>query len=370
LQKERLERIAAMSARAARIQRAISGRSMTRIERAFGILLILSDGGTATATALARRFEVSVRTIYRDVEMLSASGVPVYAERGAQGGYRLHEGFFLPPVAFSRDEAVAILLGLALVRGLKVPPFAREIESAERKLVGVLPRRLRSLLSETRRLIGFEQAAPDAFHPEKPPVSPPPRPDGGEARAVELFLKAVLDGTRIRFTYRSPYRDKGVPEAIEAEPLGLLWDRDLWYLIGRKLALSGSSGERRLWRADRVESIEASTFRSTAGPEFDVRTLLGRIWLGGAMAQWSQSSPVRVRMKRHLAERLKGDWYFRFAAFASSGQDEYVMTYGENDRDTVLELLRWLGPDAELIEPAEWRRALKDELGAMAARYA
>src|SRR5271168_384107 len=89
-----------------------AGQQMTRIERAFGILLLLSDGSSVTATTLARRFEVSVRTIYRDVEMLSASGVPVYAERGAGGGYRLHEGYFLPPVAFRRDEIVAILLGL------------------------------------------------------------------------------------------------------------------------------------------------------------------------------------------------------------------------------------------------------------------
>ena len=345
---------------------------MTRIERAFGILLLLSDGGMVTATALARRFEVSVRTIYRDVEMLSATGVPVYAERGAAGGYRLLEGYFLPPVAFSRDEIVAVLLGLALSRGLKVSPFAAELESAERKLVAVLPNRLRPLLGEVSRLIGFERAATDAFHPELPPP-----PDGGqkhdrhEAASVEIFLKAVLEGTRVRFAYRSPYRASGAAELIEAEPLGLLWDRDLWYLIGRKLGGVGAPRPgQRFWRADRVAGIEASTLRAAAVPGFDVRHHLDRRWLEAAMAQWARSSPVRIRMRRDQAERLRGDWYFRFAQFDTTAEDDIVMTYGEDNRAMVLELVRWLGPGAELLEPQAWRAALRDELRAMSGAYA
>jgi predicted DNA-binding transcriptional regulator YafY len=198
---------------------------MTRIERGFAILLLLSDGSTIAAGALARRFEVSVRTIYRDVEMLSATGVPIYAERGVLGGYRLLEGFFLPPVSFNRGETVAMLLSMALVRGLKVPPFAAALDSAERKLVAALPRHLRPLLAETRRLIGFERAASDAFHPELPG---PSGTDAGEARAVEIFLTAVLDGTRVRFTYPSPYRSGGAPADIDAEPMGLLRARDFF----------------------------------------------------------------------------------------------------------------------------------------------
>lgn len=344
---------------------------MTRIERAFGILLLLSDGSMVTATALARRFEVSVRTIYRDVEMLSASGVPVYAERGTNGGYRLIDNYFLPPVAFSRDEIVAVLLGVALARGLKVLPFAADLESAERKLVAVLPDRLRPLLRETRRLIGFERPAVDAFHPELPaPVRNGEQADTSEARTVEIFLKAVLDGTRVRFAYRSPYRSSGAADLIEAEPLGLLWDRDLWYLIGRKLGDVGIRSGQRFWRADRITNVEASTLRASNTPGFDVRHHLDRTWLREAMSQWTRSSPVTIRMRRHQAERLLTDWYFRFARFDAAGPDEVVMTYGENNQSMVLELVRWLGPGAELLKPASWRAALSDELRAMSEAYA
>ncbi|HEX3500542.1 MAG TPA: YafY family protein [Stellaceae bacterium] len=338
---------------------------MTRIERGFAILLLLSDGSTITAGTLARRFEVTVRTIYRDIEMLSATGVPVYAERGVLGGYRLLEGFFLPPVSFNRGETVAMLLSLALVRGLKVPPFAAALDSVERKLVAALPRHLRPLLAETRRLIGFERAATDAFHAELPG---PSSTEGSEARAVEIFLTAVLDGTRVRFTYRSPYRAGGAPAEIDAEPQGLLWDRDRWYLIGRLVGGKHGTGQR-LWRADRVGEIEASTMRATAAPSFDVRRQLGRGWLRDAMAQWARSSPVKIRLRRPQAERLATDWYFRFARFDTIGADEIVMTYGENDQASVFELVRWLGPGAELLAPVEWRARLGAELREMAQAY-
>ena len=343
---------------------------MTRIERAFAILLLLSDGSLVTATDLARRFEVSVRTIYRDIEMLSETGVPVYAERGAQGGYRLVEGYFLPPVAFSRAETVALLLSLALARGLKVPPFAAALESAERKLVAALPARLKPLLAETRRLVGFERPAEDAFHPEWPGADAgTAAANAAEARAVETFLKAVLDGTRVRFAYRTPY---GRPaKLIEAQPQGLLWDRDRWYLIGLRLDAPDRPPEQsqRFWRADRVAEIEPSTFRSRGTP-FDVRRHLGRRWLGQAMAQWNRSAPVRIRMTVAQAERLKADWYFRYAEYEPDGAGHMIMSYGESDPSLAFQLVRWLGPEAELLSPIAWRELLRAELAAMAAKLA
>ena len=71
---------------------------MNPLDRALAILLLLRNGKTASAVDLARRFGVSPRTIYRDVERLGAVGVPVYAEMGRLGGFRLMEGYFLPPV--------------------------------------------------------------------------------------------------------------------------------------------------------------------------------------------------------------------------------------------------------------------------------
>lgn len=342
---------------------------MTRIERGFAILLLLSDGSLVTAPALAERFEVSVRTIYRDMEMLSATGVPIYAERGVEGGYRLMEGFFLPPVSFSRDEAVAVLMGLALARGLRVPPFPAMLESAERKLVAILPERLKTLLGETRRLIGFEGRPLDAFHPEESPRGGDPEAaHAAETRAVEIFLKAVLDGTQVRFDYRSTYRRGDNTPPVDAEPQGLLWDRDRWYLIGRKIGTTRSGGQR-FWRADRVVGIESTTLKTHPSADFDVRRHLGRRWLADAMAAWAKNSPVKIRMTPAQAARLKLDWFFGFGSFERTGPDEIIMTYGEFDAPNALELVRWLGPGAEILEPADWRNLMKDDLARMQAAY-
>src|SRR4051794_25257718 len=97
--------------------------SMNRFDRILGILLLLRGGKSISADDLARRFEVSRRTIYRDMDTLSGLGVPVYAERGSAGGYQLLEGYFLPPLMFTTGEAISVILGLTLWRSLQERPL-------------------------------------------------------------------------------------------------------------------------------------------------------------------------------------------------------------------------------------------------------
>ncbi len=102
---------------------------------------------------------------------------------------------------------------------------------------------------------------------------------------------------------------------------------------------------------------------------FDVRALLERRWMQPAMEQWMKEAPVRVRLTAPQAERLRQDWYYRHAHFAPQPGGDLVMTFGEDNRAVVFDLVRWLGPGAELLEPQAWRAALRDELGRMAAAY-
>jgi predicted DNA-binding transcriptional regulator YafY len=85
---------------------------MQRFDRILGILLFLRSHQVVSAAQLAHQFEASTRTIYRDLETLSALGVPLYAERGRQGGVRLLPVYFLPPLMFTQQEAIALQLGL------------------------------------------------------------------------------------------------------------------------------------------------------------------------------------------------------------------------------------------------------------------
>lgn len=174
---------------------------MNRLDRALGIVLALRGGKEVSAQQLAQRFEVSPRTIYRDMETLSALGVPVYAERGRAGGFRLLEGYFLPPIMFTQDEALGLVVGLTLLQSMRSRPFALALDTAEKKLVAAVSDPLREVLLEARQRIGFEMPKNDIFHAEpalpRPPAaygtSPPHLPmQVAEDQVVQVFFKASL----------------------------------------------------------------------------------------------------------------------------------------------------------------------------------
>lgn len=342
---------------------------MDRFERVLGILLHLRAGKEVSAFDLAQHFGVSRRTIYRDMEMLSALGVPVYAERGHAGGFRLLEGYFLPPVMFSRGEAVSLLLSVTLLRSLPAKPFSSDLVKAEKKLLAAMPEALRVVLTEAQSVIGFEKGSHDTFHHERStsssPTGAPAAGESGEGDVTSVFVQAVLDRRSVLLRYHSPYKAR--TEHLFVEPLGVFWDRDHWYLVGRPTEQEQGS---RLWRADRVLDIAPRTQEVAAHRDFDVQNLLDRNWLKAAMQQWAQEAPVSIRLSRQQAERLEKDWYYQHAIFEYLSEDLVLMTFGEEDKQIVMELLRWLGPGAELLEPVAWRAVMRAELAQMLTNYA
>jgi predicted DNA-binding transcriptional regulator YafY len=186
-----------------------------------------------------------------------------------------------------------------------------------------------------------------------------------ERAAIDAFLRAILGHTEVSLDYWSPAH----PEARTyiVEPVGMFADRNKWYLLGR---LADDERDLRTWRADRVSAMRTFGGARRERPSFDVRGYLDRAWLGSAIAQWSRECPVRIVMTPQQAARLQLDWYYQHAVFTLEPDGRVTMTFGNSRQDIVVELLRWLGPGAELIEPAEWRDALAAELEQMLSVYA
>jgi predicted DNA-binding transcriptional regulator YafY len=346
---------------------------MRELDRILGILLLLQSGRATSAKKLAERFDVSTRTIYRDLRTMSLLGIPVYSKRGRTGGVRLLEGYFLPPLMFSRDEAIALLLGLIVVRGLRVAPFQEAMETASHKLLAAVPEHLRHILARLDQIVGVERSYRDIFHAERGelPESQERRPEHVEREnaIVTHFMRALLDQNSVRLSYRSPYRGS---DSVVATPSGLFWDRDRWYLVGQTTGETSLAGSQRLWRADRVTEINSRSSRATSAQSsahFDIGALLGHLWLKDAMDTWRTEAPVRLRISRDQARWLQQDWYYRFAHYEEDGQDTVLMTFGEGDRHLVFALLRWLGPGAELLSPVAWREAFANETRAMLTPY-
>ncbi|HEX8983585.1 MAG TPA: YafY family protein [Ktedonobacterales bacterium] len=332
---------------------------MKELDRILGILLALQGRRKTSARQLAARFNVSSRTIYRDLQTMSLLGIPVYAERGRNGGVRLLEGYFLPPLMFSRSEAIALLLGVILLRSLRSVPFEADVDTATQKLLAAIPEPLRTTLARLEKIIGVEMISSDVFHPE-PDASVVADQSQRIGAVVTTFIHALLDGDAVRISYQSPYRDSETP--LAAAPRGLFWDRGRWYLV-----VNDSEAEEalRFWRADRVMSIRLSGGADDTSAPFDVSDLLGHAWLESAMRMWRERAPVRLRITSEQERRLRQDWYYQFARYERQPDGAVEMTLGERDPELVLALVRWLGPGAELLSPAPWRAMLRAELEAM-----
>src|SRR5215213_5422554 len=182
---------------------------MNRTDRLMAILLELQGRGVLRAEDIARRFEVSVRTVYRDMEALGENGVPIVAAPGT--GYRLMEGYFLPPLSFTAAEAALLLLGGGFVRDRVDPELRQAADSALLKLASILPPERRDAVARRRDELLF--AGPGA----------PPE----DARLAAL-RRAIEQRRVLRLIYHT-YR-RATPEARDVEPVKLVYLGDVWHL--------------------------------------------------------------------------------------------------------------------------------------------
>jgi predicted DNA-binding transcriptional regulator YafY len=183
-----------------------------------------------TARQLADRFEVSVRTIERDLNALLETGVTVYATPGPGGGYALDKRHTLPPVNFTPEEATAIAVALARPGE---SPFADALRSAVRKVVAVMPD---ADAEAARRLAGRIRLFDPAPDVDDQPVRPPTTP-------------VLEDALRLQQVVEIDYQDReGRISTREVEPVVLAGSGSVWYLVGH-CRLRGSG---RVFRLDRV----------------------------------------------------------------------------------------------------------------------
>ncbi|MFD7202679.1 helix-turn-helix transcriptional regulator [Streptomyces sp. NPDC059893] len=198
-------------------------------DRLLSILLLLQTRGRVAAPELAERLEVSVRTIYRDIEALSASGVPVYAERGRHGGIALLPGYRTDVTGLTADESRALFI-LAAQGAHSALGLDSAFRSALRKVMAALPEPHRPAAELTSRRILVEAS----------------RWRGGPMPAVDLGVlqEAVLAERRLRLRYRHSGTD--IPRTYTVDPYGLVSKAGVWYLVADRRAAP------QLFRADRV----------------------------------------------------------------------------------------------------------------------
>lgn len=222
---------------------------MRRADRLFQIIQYLQGRRLTTARQLAERLEVSERTIYRDVQDLVLSGVPIEGEAGV--GYVLRGGFHLPPLMFTPEEMEALIVGARMIDawgGTKLSAAAKE---ALVKIDSVLPPRLKNELKKPRM---FAPAFPDARH-----IGP----------RLDELREAINTRRRIDLRYR---RADEAESSRTVWPLGLVFWGRVWTLA----AWCELRNDYRTFRIDRILSFDVLDRHFEETPEISLRTLLDR----------------------------------------------------------------------------------------------
>jgi predicted DNA-binding transcriptional regulator YafY len=300
-----------------------------------------------TAAELAETLEVSQRTIYRDIEALSAAGVPVYSEPGRNGGCQLIDGYRTRLTGLTAKEAQALFaagvtgpigqLGLGTVLG-----------AAQLKLLAALPKDLADSAASAQQRFHFD--APGWYRLER-----------NEPHLASLAT-AVWDDRRVVVRYHHP--GAAEPAARNLEPHGLVSKAGVWYLVARR------DGELRTYRVSRVKEVELLDEHFERMADFD----LVAYW-GAAVASFESVTPaVEVNViatARGLdALRRLTRPYGQAVDFTevADGRHECVAAFDSID-EAYFELLR-VGHEVEVVAPEPLRTRLAETARAMTAIYA
>jgi predicted DNA-binding transcriptional regulator YafY len=318
--------------------------------RLLSILLLLQARGRMSAQALAEAFEVSVRTIYRDVDQLSAAGVPIYAERGRMGGFQLLDGYRTKLTGLTPVEAEALFLS-----GLPGP--AAELGLGEAMAVAQL--KLQAALPGRGGGDGVGRVAA-RFHLD--PVGWFRGPERSEH--LPALADAVWNARAIRIRYES-WTD--IVER-DLEPLGLALKGGTWYLVARTHGGS-SRGQPRTYRVSAIQTLEPTSDSFERPENFDLATYWtawakdfeARLQLGEAKLRISPTGLRRLVLIGPAAVAMAGR---TATAPDAEGWVEASIPVETTSLDHAAGDILKLGVEAEVLAPAD----LRAHLAALAAR--
>jgi predicted DNA-binding transcriptional regulator YafY len=215
--------------------------------RVLTVLELLQARGRASGPELAARLEVNIRTVRHYITLLQDLGIPIEAERGRGGGYRLRPGFKLPPLMFTEDEALALTLGLLAARRLGLAAAAPAVEGALAKVERVMPETLRARMEAVQQTLVIDGTS---FYTA---------PASG---MVLTFSLAAQQRRRIQMRYRT-WNDRETERALD--PYGVVFYDGRWFAVGHCHLRVGL----RVFRLDRVLHAELREEQFTRPDDFD-----------------------------------------------------------------------------------------------------
>ena len=313
-----------------------------RADRLIAIMMHLQAHGRTSGRVLAESLEVSERTIHRDMEALSAAGVPVYAERGAAGGWELSEGYRTNLTGMKQKEALSLLLShsgfIARELGRK-----QDFDTAILKLLAAMPAPVQNQLRSAHGKIHIDTAGWGGGSP---------RPD-----ALEPAQEALLSEQKLTFTYHG----QDGPRRRTVTPLGLVLKGTRWYLVAR------SNRANRTYRLSRMANTRVLAEPGPVPEDFD----LARHWEEStrAFAESFPSYKARLKVRGDHASYLASVPYVAVTELKRRKEWVHIEAELEQPERAVAVLLPF-GTAIEVLEPLELRDRMRAAAESIRALYA
>ena len=306
---------------------------LNRFDRIIAILIQLQSKRIVRAQELADRFRVSLRTIYRDIRTLEASGVPLLSEAGV--GYSIMDGYRLPPVTFTREEAGSFVAAEKLMQTFTDQSLGAYHQSAmykvksvlrgaEKDWVATLESHVR--IDPTQRL--FNEDVPDA---------------------LEILLESIAERKQVRLHYQSLRAD--TPAQRNIEPVGLFHENNYWYVLG----YCHTRNSYRQFRTDRLFGIRRTDCpftRAHASLDEHRREECDR-----------PTTLVRIRVDKRVASYIQRDKSYYGFVSEKVAEDQVEMTFRVADLENGFP--RWyltFGDYATILEPRRLKERVRELL--------
>ncbi|NJQ16183.1 helix-turn-helix transcriptional regulator [Streptomyces bohaiensis] len=324
-----------------------------RAARLIQMVLLLQNRSPMTAAELAAELEVSERTVARDAVALSAAGVPVYADRGRAGGYRLVGGYRTRLTGLGRSEVEALFLS-------GVPGALREMGLGDAASAA----RLKVRAALTPALADAGDGAARRFHLDAPAWWRPP----ATPALLPSVAEAVWDDRVLAVVYR---RRGGAEVERELEPYGLVLKAGVWYLAARPVGADGH----RVYRVDRFTAARPQEHRFTRDTAFELPAFWDR-----RAAEFARSllrdrvelrlTPAGQARLRHVVDAEAAERALAAAVPADGAAGgEVRVTLAVESQDVAFEQLLVLGAEAEVVGPPGLRARFVAQAGRLAALY-
>ncbi|PEV50798.1 transcriptional regulator [Bacillus thuringiensis] len=300
---------------------------MAKIERLFNILLKINTKKQFTIKELSDEFNVSTRTISRDLNELCSFGIPLYSERGPHGGFRLiNQNNLLPSIAFSHDEAISIFFACQSLQYHNSLPFENDVKSALDKFYHYLPMELKKQIDSMSKRIIF--------------LTP-------KRKERNLFLKETMNAAINQEVIKIEYESKKGTSKRIIQPIGVYSCNGYWYLP----AYCFMRKQNRLFRVDRIVSFE---IKHEYHQKKDFTNLSLDRWFNTIDSKPSELVKLRVSLTREGVLKCDFNPWVRENIQMSKDGSGTINTYlNKEEIPYMSEFFFGLGANAKVQEPVE-----------------